>query len=290
MILDSTALNLICSSRTSHWSLYLVTVQRCNVTRWAILRKDPNESSSALSSKSPSICYSTLYLHYRYTGSELESDISLLTVYSVSGQMADTVQKSTGKVKRRPIKEMRPKLHKCEPEYFKVWPKFVRTALAWFTIVLFSLLFLVVPISLIVLPMMWFKHPYTCYCIIAVQAISMLWPMKEWYLAVLHNLRFKYFFQIVYLTVHCSDMSSGRSSASGDSFGTSCSTSRPISRRRSLKASSNAATTNNSSSRCIRTASFLSRPYSGWPTATNSSTARKLEVRTLSLLWCVGHA
>jgi hypothetical protein len=59
-------------------------------------------------------------------------------------------------------------------------PKPLRSALAWITLVLFSASFLVVPISLIVVPLLWTISPRASLAIIGFLAFSFFYPQREW--------------------------------------------------------------------------------------------------------------
>lgn len=78
------------------------------------------------------------------------------------------------------MKVEQPKLFKCEPVAWLWMPKIFRSILAWITVVFFSTTFLVIPIMVVALPILWFYARYWFMLMIALLAISMLTPLKEW--------------------------------------------------------------------------------------------------------------
>jgi hypothetical protein len=74
-----------------------------------------------------------------------------------------------------------PQLYKCEPTYWLFLPKWIRTILAWTTIIIFCISFLSVPISIVLIfPITWKKASLSASVYLGSMLISMLWPLQEW--------------------------------------------------------------------------------------------------------------
>lgn len=74
-----------------------------------------------------------------------------------------------------------PRLYPCVPEAWLWMPKPLRTALAWITMVLFSASFLVVPIAIVGVPLLWaLVSPRVAMGAIAFLTISFFYPQREW--------------------------------------------------------------------------------------------------------------
>eukprot|EP01041_Mallomonas_annulata_P008280 gene8280-17036_t len=77
-------------------------------------------------------------------------------------------------------KQTIPVLYKCEPVYWMWLPKSARIVLGWTTVTLFSLSFLVVPLSTILLyPPLWKRFPILASSAVGLMAISLILPPRE---------------------------------------------------------------------------------------------------------------
>jgi hypothetical protein len=72
------------------------------------------------------------------------------------------------------------KLYKCVPEAWLWMPKPARLAIGWITAVLFSASFLIVPISIVGLPLLWSLSPTASIACAVLLTLSMLLPQTEW--------------------------------------------------------------------------------------------------------------
>ena len=82
--------------------------------------------------------------------------------------------------KKESVAEAEIKLYKCIPEAWLWMPKPARLALGWITAVLFSTTFLIVPVSIVGLPLLWSLSPTASITCASLLAISMLLPQTEW--------------------------------------------------------------------------------------------------------------
>ena len=73
-----------------------------------------------------------------------------------------------------------PVLYKCEPLAWLWMPKLIRSILAWITVIFFSTTFLVIPIMIVLLPVLWIYSKTWLMVCISILAISMLTPLQEW--------------------------------------------------------------------------------------------------------------
>lgn len=72
-------------------------------------------------------------------------------------------------------------LYPCEASDWMWMPKSIRLAIAWITIVIFGLSFLIVPMCVVFLiPAVWRNAPVAAGSCLGLLVLSMLLPMKEW--------------------------------------------------------------------------------------------------------------
>lgn len=72
-------------------------------------------------------------------------------------------------------------LYPCEPEGWKKLPSSLRYIFGWISIILYTLGFLVVPISsILLLPWIWRNHATFATSIIGAMVVSLLLPPREW--------------------------------------------------------------------------------------------------------------